>query len=237
MKLFQKIRKTLIKEGNLKRYLLYAIGEILLVMIGISLAFQLNNWNDNRIKKNTETRYYQNIREQIKGDKELIVGQKNHNNHFMVQFKYANEILQNNDRNKMDTLGVIVRNLTQYSDFDRQGNIYETLVNSGEIKILQNHDIVYSIQYLEEKYIYMNRMEDIHYDAMMQHVIIAINPVIAFATNEIKKPDSVFTYEFQNLIIMLLQVMEEKDKTYNEAIKEIERVTTLIDNELDQSDL
>lgn len=234
MKLFQKIRKTLIKEGNIKRYLLYAIGEILLVMIGISLAFQLNNWNDNRIKKNTEIRYYQNIKEQVKGDKELITAQKNYNNHFMIQFKYANKILQDNDRSKIDTLGLIVRNLTQYSDFDRQGNIYETLVNSGEIKILQNHNIVHNIQYLEEKYIYMNRMENIHYDAMMQHVIIAINPVISFATNEIKKPDAVFTYKFQNLIIMLLQVMEEKDKTYNEAIKEIERVTTLIDKELNQ---
>ena len=50
MKLFRKIRQTLIKQGNIKRYLLYAIGEILLVMIGISLAFQVSNWDDNRIR-------------------------------------------------------------------------------------------------------------------------------------------------------------------------------------------
>ena len=72
MKLFRDIRQSLIKDGKLKRYLIYAIGEILLVMIGISLAFQVNNWNDNRIKKNTEIRYYENVRDQIGDDKELI---------------------------------------------------------------------------------------------------------------------------------------------------------------------
>ena len=72
MKLFRRIRQNLIKEGNIKRYLLYAIGEILLVMIGISLAFQLDNWNDDRIKHNAEIRFYENIKEQIIDDKDLI---------------------------------------------------------------------------------------------------------------------------------------------------------------------
>ena len=44
-------------------------------------------------------------------------------------------LIETNDRSKMDTLGIIIRNMVQYSDFDREGNIYETLVNSGEIKI------------------------------------------------------------------------------------------------------
>ena len=222
----------MIKEGNLKRYLLYAIGEILLVMIGISLAFQLDNWNDNRIKQNAEIRFYENIKEQIIDDKELIAGQREYNNYYMAQFKYGNEIIKANDRSKLDTLGIIVRNLTQYSDFDKEGNIYETMVNSGQIKLLHNHEIVNGIRELEELYHYLNRMENIHYDAMMKYVVLALNPVIAFATNEIKKPDAVFTYEFQNLFIMLLQIMNEKDDVYNNTLNEIERVLKLINEEL-----
>ena len=150
----------------------------------------------------------------------------------MSQFKYANEIIEANDRSKLDTLGIIVRNLTNYSDFDKQGNIYETMVNSGQIKLLHNHDIVNGIRELEEIYNYVNRMESIHYDAIMKHAVIAINPLIKYTTGEIKKPDVVFTYQFQNMIVILMQVMEEKDITYNRALNEIERVTKLINEEL-----
>lgn len=232
MKLFKNIRKSFIKEGGFKKYLWYAIGEILLVMIGISLAFQLDNWNENRLKENTEISYYQNIKEQIEDDKNLIKEQVAYNNHYMVQFKYANEILEANERSKMDTLGLIVRNLTQYSDFDKKGNIYETLVNSGEIKLLRNHSIVNSIREIEEKYNYMNRMENIHYKAMMSHVIQAINPVIKFSNGKIQEPNKVYNYEFQNLVLSILQVMTEKDKVYNEALDEIEITTRLINEEL-----
>jgi hypothetical protein len=232
MKLFRGTRQSLIKNGNIKRYLLYAIGEILLVMIGISLAFQVGNWDDNRIKKNAEIRFYENIKEQIIDDKELIQGQVRFNNHYMVQFKYANEIIENNDRSKLDTLGIIVRNLTQYSDFDKEGNIYETMVNSGQVSLLRNLKIVNGMRELEELYNYVNRMENIHYDVTMDYTAPALTAVLKFSTSEIKKPDAVFTYEFQNIVIIIMQIMEEKDGTYNQTISEIERVIKLIDEEL-----
>lgn len=232
MKLFKNIRRSLIDQQNLKKYVLYAIGEILLVMIGISLAFQLDNWGENRIKKDAEIRFYENIKEQIIDDKELIEGQKDYNNYYTTLFKYANKIIETNDRSKLDTLGTIVTELTNYSDFDKEGNIYETMVNSGDVKLLHNQKIVNGIRELEELYHYVNRMESIHYDAMMKYVIVAISPVVVFTTKEIKKPDAIFNYEFQNLLIMLLQIMDEKDKTYSKALNEITRVTKLIDIEL-----
>lgn len=235
MKLFQKIRQTLIKEGNLKRYLMYAIGEVLLVMIGISLAFQVNNWNDNRIKGNSEIRYYENIRDQIADDGRLIQSQIDFNNRYMAQFNYANEILESNDRSRMDTLGLIIGNLTQYSDFDRQGNIYENMVNSGEVKLLRNHDIINGLRLLEEKYHYTNRMENIHYDASMNFVAPSISPVLKFSNGKVQKPDQVYHYEFQNLVLSLLQIMEEKDKVYHETLNQIEVITGLIDEELKTS--
>lgn len=51
--LFRRLREKFIGEGNVRRYLLYAIGEVALVMIGILLALQVNNWNEQR-KAETE---------------------------------------------------------------------------------------------------------------------------------------------------------------------------------------
>ena len=46
--LLRRIRKTLVDNGNVRKYLIYAIGEIALVVIGILLALQLNNWNSQK---------------------------------------------------------------------------------------------------------------------------------------------------------------------------------------------
>lgn len=54
LKFFRKIRKNLLSEGKAGKYLKYAIGEIVLVVIGILIALQINNWNEerkNRIKE------------------------------------------------------------------------------------------------------------------------------------------------------------------------------------------
>ncbi|MBC2838153.1 DUF6090 family protein [Robiginitalea sp. SC105] len=48
IKFFRRIRQNLLSEGNTGRYFKYAIGEIVLVMIGILLALQVNDWNEQR---------------------------------------------------------------------------------------------------------------------------------------------------------------------------------------------
>ncbi|MEJ2113044.1 MAG: DUF6090 family protein [Flavobacteriaceae bacterium] len=48
IKFFRKIRQKLLSEGKTRKYLLYAIGEIVLVVIGILIALQINNWNEDR---------------------------------------------------------------------------------------------------------------------------------------------------------------------------------------------
>ena len=49
LRFFRTLRQRLLTENKFRKYLLYAIGEVLLVMIGILLALQGNSWNKNRI--------------------------------------------------------------------------------------------------------------------------------------------------------------------------------------------
>ena len=51
IKFFRRIRHKLLGEGKVKNYLLYAIGEIVLVVVGILIALQLNNFNEAKKEK------------------------------------------------------------------------------------------------------------------------------------------------------------------------------------------
>ncbi|PHQ28453.1 DUF6090 family protein [Leeuwenhoekiella nanhaiensis] len=61
IKFFRKIRKRLLDEGKTNKYIKYAIGEIVLVVIGILIALQINNWNEGRLENNREKITIQNL--------------------------------------------------------------------------------------------------------------------------------------------------------------------------------
>lgn len=62
IKFFRQIRRTLLSGGKTGKYLLYAIGEIILVVIGILIALQINNWNQARIDDNALKEYLVKIK-------------------------------------------------------------------------------------------------------------------------------------------------------------------------------
>ena len=63
--LFRRIRRSLLESKDMKRYLLYALGEVALVVIGILLALQINVWNENRILKKEEFTYLTNLKRDV----------------------------------------------------------------------------------------------------------------------------------------------------------------------------
>ena len=65
---FRRIRKGLLGNGATSKYLLYAIGEIALVVIGILIALQINNWNEEQKKIETIQVYLQNLADNIRDD-------------------------------------------------------------------------------------------------------------------------------------------------------------------------
>ena len=72
IKFFRKIRQRLLTDNKLSKYLLYAIGEIVLVVIGILIALQINNWNEENKERQIEQQRYQNILNDIQNDEETI---------------------------------------------------------------------------------------------------------------------------------------------------------------------
>lgn len=68
IKFFRNIRKKLLMENNTSKYFKYAVGEIMLVVIGILIALQINNWNEHTKSVKIEKTYYCKIAEDLQVD-------------------------------------------------------------------------------------------------------------------------------------------------------------------------
>ena len=72
IKFFRKIRQNLLIENKTSKYFKYAIGEIVLVVIGILIALQVNNWNTDRINKNRVKQYAKSLIQDLSNDIKMI---------------------------------------------------------------------------------------------------------------------------------------------------------------------
>jgi hypothetical protein len=72
IKFFRKIRQKLISENKFSKYLIYAIGEIILVVIGILIALQVNNWNQNKNSENKTLISLSSLAEELNSNKKVL---------------------------------------------------------------------------------------------------------------------------------------------------------------------
>ena len=109
IKFFRRIRQNLLSEGKTGKYLKYAIGEIVLVVVGILIALAINDWNETRKNKSALTNYTESLIKDLKQDIIILNEQTN----FALS---DNKVLQNlierlsSPRVNNDSLIKIVRN-------------------------------------------------------------------------------------------------------------------------------
>jgi hypothetical protein len=65
IKFFRKIRQNLLMENKTGKYLKYAVGEIILVVIGILIALNINNWNESNKSRASEKLLLTNLKEEF----------------------------------------------------------------------------------------------------------------------------------------------------------------------------
>ena len=224
----------MIKKGKIGRYMAYAVGEILLVVIGILIALQINEWDVKKSRTASVKQYYQNMKKQLAVDRNELAEAIDYSNVYLEQFKQADRIISNQNKDETDTLGKISLSLLKYSDFRRKSSIYQTLVNTGDIKLITNQNILRNFEELETDYIYIERLESIHADASLNFVIPKVVLAVQISPFEVKDPDLLFNYSFHNIFPLFIGLMEEKNGVYRDAITQIDELQGAIGLELAQ---
>jgi hypothetical protein len=230
--IFLKLRIKEMLEGKMKRYLIFGIVEVLLVVTGILIALSINNWDIKNSQRADELKIYKNINNRIQEDKQELQGVIDYNSRLYAQFHLANQIISENDRSKLDTLIRIAPSLFDYSDYNRSSNVYQNLNNSGDLKLLTNTTIVTMLQELEEAYIYLNRIETVHQQLILNSIGPFVLNNIHLSIGISERPDELYSFFSQNLFLVSIDLMEEKDEIYQQAQREIDYLSLLIEEEL-----
>ena len=128
------------KKGLNRKYLKYAIGEILLVVIGILIALQINNWNIASSNEKIEQQYIKRLINEI--DQEIIY-YSNLKNRFTVQQKSVNELLTIWNQFPLTTIDTIEFWPTFFTSIGsgpwyKEPVTWRQLVQSGELKFIQD---------------------------------------------------------------------------------------------------
>lgn len=149
-------------DNRLGKYSLYAIGEILLVVIGILIALQINNQNDLRKDRIKELHYLANI----KTDLEVNVQEMDRYLEYRAEsIAAANRVLEHfegkpiTDYAAFNADGV---HIYEWERFWQHDNTFQELVNSGSLALISNEDIKESLLDIELLYKIMKSEED-HY--------------------------------------------------------------------------
>ena len=145
IKFFRKIRFDLMEKNKTGKYLKYAIGEIVLVVIGILIALQINNWNESR-KQNIKERFIlERLLIDLDSDMELVSYQIEKANLFNEQMKFCIDVILDK---KQATLDEFIENLSPLLtiiSFDQNRTTFDNIVSTGQIEFLQNQTLTDSI--------------------------------------------------------------------------------------------
>ncbi len=130
IRLFSSLRKAQISGENLSRYVLYAIGEISLIVIGILIAFSIDNWKEDRERKDQERKILKELRAGLIADSVDISGNiRTHETTKNACYLLA-DILEK-DLPWHDSLKMVFMNSCLNTIFDYSNGAYTTLKAKG----------------------------------------------------------------------------------------------------------
>lgn len=151
LRFFRQIRQRLLTDNKFSKYLLYAVGEILLVVIGILIALQVDSWNEDRMTRKAEHELLLNLKEELITNREQLVEALSYTNLSMSGLRKVVEIYQvGYQGHKPSELDSLIGICQWAFTYDPVMGVPISIRTSGQLNTIRNPELRLFVASFEE---------------------------------------------------------------------------------------
>ncbi|SMC87926.1 DUF6090 family protein [Cellulophaga tyrosinoxydans] len=251
---FRKIRQNLLLEGKIGKYLKYAIGEIMLVVIGILVALYINNWNEKQKEEKSEIVILKSLQKDFIENKKIYSDIIDNQMLVVENCKSLIECLERKDLNyKRDSIiSFIYYGAFNYYRAEPILGSYQALIGSGDLKILKSETLKSKLAFFsseinqgfEDETLSMNLLNTLHYEFKSIGTLFLDNRIRnTIGLNKVKKnielQDKKLKELYQNPNIlhplaMKTGVENNRLKLYVKMLEYSSEILNLVESELEE---
>jgi len=232
IRFFRTIRKKIIASGSITKYLLYATGEILLVVIGILIALQVNNWNEERKNRGEEIFFLEKLVSNLEADSLTA------NNLLVYMYDMESKIdsslymMAHPEAFDSRRFTTYINMMLGTTSINLNRATYDNLLSSGKISLIMNQQIVDALfDYYDPASGHLSWAEAQkkytrnHFGPLLMEVDYIVPVLDSGISNsnyeKLEKPDHPFSYYRENqLLLNYLNLKYYINNGYIENIEE-----------------
>ena len=242
LRFFRQIRQRLLSDNRFGKYLLYAVGEILLVVVGILIALQIDTWNDQRIQRNSESLILKELhREFVANKNQLDTAIYYHQRSFKSAEYIRSRLPLDLKTINRDSIAFHLYQMGWIFTYNPSSGITNSLLNNSSYEIISNEELRQLLiswndvlaDYQEEEIRgynnyqnYLKPFEKKHFNFNMDYAKWLSDPRIDLSILETLAFDN-YVQDRHNDIN---EILNNVDGELNRLVETIERIITLSAN-------
>ena len=239
------------EKNKTGKYLKYAIGEIILVMIGILLALQVSNWNENNKSEKEANFQLSKLRDNLKSDKVQLKGAISSDSLYIDNLIFCVNVLSNDIETTKEEFVERLQHISTIMDFNPTRGAFDGLISSGKIELINNQNLLETLFSYYNDNVYKSwdgALKDYSRNVIMpyflgfDHIsnITDENEGEYFTQFDVSKfsVQGKTIDDYKNSLFIInglrkkIQIFEGQRSAYKELLKDIDSLINSIDEEL-----
>lgn len=253
IKFFRKIRRNMLTENKISRFLIYSIGEILLVVIGILLALQINNWNESKKSDQKQRNYLALIKSEMSNNLESLTHEQQRLNEALEGLR---EFITMRDQSSLEITEKEISSswgkvFSKTIQIEYEDGALSELISSGILKEISSDTIrnilaswdgkIQKVRSQEKEVnVYLQKGNDyVENHGNLRTIIDNSGGNNWWGIDKLPNPFSnkflLESQKFENIVVFAIGTGQALDNSFYEEIKnEMTSLTTMIDKELEK---